>query len=101
MFALCAVADTQMGYGCILEEEGSKDKAPGVMAVWDERLRGVPCQKCQGLQEEAHMIVCDRCESCWHTSCGEDGGRNPVHDGLWYCGPCRGHIVLHGFQDVT
>jgi hypothetical protein len=47
------------------------------------------------------MLVCDRCEQCWHRACGEDEGRNPAHEGPWYCPPCRGHIILHGFTDVT
>ena len=47
------------------------------------------------------MVVCDRCESCWHPHCGEDQGHNPIHDGPWYCAACRGHIVLKGFTDVT
>ena len=47
------------------------------------------------------MVVCDRCEGCWHPGCGDDGGRNTPHDGPWYCPTCRGHIAHHGFQDVT
>ena len=47
------------------------------------------------------MVVCDRCEGCWHPGCGDNGGRNTPHDGPWYCPTCRGNIAHHGFQDVT
>ena len=45
------------------------------------------------------MVICDRCEAVFHPTCGADGGRNPVHDGPWYCAVCRGHIHLNGFRD--
>ena len=104
MFALCEYADPSEGYGVLVDSEGDSDgnaPAPGVYAGWDERLRGVPCRQCNGLEGEASMVVCDRCKGCWHPSCGEGNGRNPIHAGPWYCGACRGHIVLHGFLDVT
>jgi PHD-finger len=71
----------------------------GLEARYDETLRGSPCSVCHGVQDEDAMVICDRCEAVFHPSCGADGGRNPVHDGPWYCAVCRGHIHLNGFRD--
>lgn len=56
---------------------------PRIAAVWDERLRGVACGRCQGLEHEDLMAVCDRCEVPYHTACVEDTA--PVGVGPWYC----------------
>ena len=55
---------------------------------------------CGGLDGDEDMVICDRCELPYHAECGHDGGRNPVHDGPWYCPHCRGHICQHGYSDV-
>jgi len=73
----------------------------GPEARYEEALRGKPCVACGGLQDEDHMILCDQCKQSFHPVCGADGGRNPVHAGLWYCVACRGAIHLHGFADIT
>lgn len=69
------------------------------MAAWDERLRGVPCALCEGLEGEAEMVVCDKCESPYHPHCLEP--KCAVGRGPWYCLTCRGHLRLNGFADVT
>ena len=45
------------------------------------------------------MVVCDRCEDCYHTECANIKGFSPVHDGPWYCFKCRGELFLLGFED--
>jgi hypothetical protein len=108
---LCEVVDLRAG--CGLEttiEDGGDPPAShppmqvpptSVAGIWDESLRGKPCGSCGRLDREDEMVVCDRCEGCWHPECGQDGGSNPIHDGPWYCSACRGYIVLHGFSDVS
>ena len=65
-----------------------------------EALRGAPCGACGEAHDEHAMVLCDRCETPYHKVCGEDGGRNPVHAGPWYCAACRGRIMEHGYSDV-
>ena len=40
-----------------------------VCAVWDEKLRGLACRSCGGLEHEELMVVCDRCNSPYHREC--------------------------------
>lgn len=28
-----------------------------------------PCQWCQGTQHNEHMVLCDRCNLCYHRDC--------------------------------
>ena len=70
-----------------------------ICAVWDERLRGKPCKECNTLRGEDDMVVCDRCEDCYHAECGDYKGLSPVHRGPWYCFRCRGELYLLGFSD--
>ena len=46
------------------------------------------------------MVVCDRCESCYHRRCAVESRGAKLHDGPWFCGPCKGHIARWGFTDV-
>jgi PHD-finger len=68
-----------------------------VCAAWDEHLRGKPCAECATLRGEADMVVCDRCEDCYHTGCANIKGYSPVHQGPWYCFKCRGELFLTGW----
>ena len=43
------------------------------------------------------MIICDKCEHCYHKECATSDPRR----GIWLCGNCRGEIMQHGFADVT
>ena len=47
------------------------------------------------------MILCDRCESCFHKDCAPHSEGSRIHDGPWFCGPCKGHLTLNGFDDIT
>ena len=47
------------------------------------------------------MLICDRCEHCFHPDCLSEEERARVHDGPWFCSPCRGHVILYGCEDVT
>ena len=76
------------------------DLLDGLEARYEAALRGKPCHVCGGLEDDSSMVLCDRCEQPHHPECGADGGRNPVHEGPWYCTPCRGHIHTHGYVDV-
>ena len=43
------------------------------------------------------MVVCDRCNSPYHKECQEAVA--PAGRGPWYCGLCRGWLLLHGTTD--
>lgn len=43
------------------------------------------------------MVVCDRCESPYHATCQQEV--SPVVAGPWYCGTCRGWLLLNGHTD--
>ena len=79
-----------------LEDSEAEAVIDAVLAVWEERIRGVPCVICNGVEDEAEMVVCDRCNKPHHPNCitGEPPGRGP-----WYCSLCRGTIVLQGSTD--
>jgi Integrase zinc binding domain len=47
------------------------------------------------------MILCDRCNECYHKDCARSSGGSKVHDGPWFCVLCRGHLTLHGADDIT
>ena len=47
------------------------------------------------------MILCDRCNCCYHKACAADSGGSQVHDGPWFCASCKGHLTLHGAPDIT
>ena len=72
---------------------------PRIWAVWSERLHGVACGRCGGLESEADMVVCDRCETPHHAECEREDC--PVGRGPWYCGLCRGAIRSGGVPDPT
>ncbi len=70
-------------------------------ATWQPRLRGVPCGLCGTTEQEDTMIVCDRCERCYHPGyiTAARGFVEP-NDGPWYCKTCRTHIITNGHQDL-
>ena len=40
------------------EDPHQAGEAEEMLAVWDDRLRGVPCGRCEGLDREDDMCVC-------------------------------------------
>ena len=56
-----------------------RDSAPAICAAWAEHLRGKPCAECHSVRGEADMVVCDRCEECYHIPCADHKGYSPVH----------------------
>lgn len=60
-----------------------------------------PCQLCEDAQHQEDMILCDRCNDCYHRDCARSSGGSRVHDGPWFCSRCHGHITLYGATDVT
>ena len=99
IFQLCTQVDLVEGCGIDLDDPESPvlGDMELVGSMWDESLQGIPCRECGGLEHEAEMVVCDRCEGCWHPGCGDDGGRNTPHEGPCYYPTCWGYIVHHGF----
>ena len=47
------------------------------------------------------MILCDRCNSCYHKDCAATAGGSAIHGGPWFCSSCKGHLTLHGAPDIT
>ena len=70
---------------------------PTMCAVWEPKLRGVPCGHCHKLDGEPDMVVCDRCSTPYHQACVALS--SPVVKGPWYCNICRGAIRLAGYAD--
>ena len=62
---------------------------------------GQPCKVCGGLHDEVSMMLCDRCEGCFHPECLSPEAYEKIRDGPWLCEPCRGHVALHGATDIT
>lgn len=64
-------------------------------------MRGRPCGICGTSEDEANMLVCDKCESCFHSQCVSTAeGYTKPNDGPWYCRRCRTHIIMHGHSDL-
>ena len=47
------------------------------------------------------MLLCDRCNGCYHRDCALATGGTRVHDGPWFCEQCKGELILHGCPDIT
>ncbi len=84
--------------------EADDGGAPGIVAaaMWGEHLKGLPCRICGSTEEEEKMVVCDKCEQCFHVECvkGKRGYVEP-NDGPWYCQRCRTHIITNGHDDLV
>ena len=68
-------------------------------AAWDETLRGKACKGCSLLNDEANMVVWERCNEVFHPHCANSRGLTPIHDGPWYCFRCVGELYLNGSPD--
>lgn len=72
----------------------------GIMgSLFDERLRGKPCKHCGSLHDEENMLVCDKCEATYHSSCAKEKNM-VVHNGPFLCHRCRGTIAMEGVTDI-
>ena len=47
------------------------------------------------------MILCDKCNACYHEDCAKKTRGSRVHDGPWFCARCRNEIALYGPKDIT
>ena len=47
------------------------------------------------------MILCDRCNACYHPQCAADSDGTRIHGGPWFCHACKGYLALWGAPDVT
>ncbi len=60
-----------------------------------------PCKLCKDDARQDEMILCDRCEACYHRDCAGKIGGTRIHDGPWFCATCKGALTLEGYQDIT
>ncbi|XP_077154802.1 remodeling and spacing factor 1 [Ranitomeya variabilis] len=74
-------------------EEGSEDEKNGAPGEDDE-----PCKKC-GLPNHPELILlCDSCDSGYHTACL----RPPlmiIPDGEWFCPPCQHKLLCEKLEE--
>ena len=47
------------------------------------------------------MILCNRCNACYHPACPAQTEGTALHRGPWFCQTCKGKLVREGFPDVT
>ena len=59
------------------------------------RQRSIRCQQCGNLQPEDSMLICDCCDSGWHTSCLQPPLQQ-VPDGDWSCPQCTEAATASG-----
>ncbi|XP_027263494.1 remodeling and spacing factor 1 isoform X2 [Cricetulus griseus] len=75
------------------EEEGGKESEEAVLPDDDE-----PCKKC-GLPNHPELILlCDSCDSGYHTACL----RPPlmiIPDGEWFCPPCQHKLLCEKLEE--
>ena len=60
-----------------------------------------PCVWCGNADGSPAMVLCDRCDKCFHRDCATTSGGTQMHAGPWFCEACKGELVMHGFPDVT
>ena len=60
-----------------------------------------PCMWCGDASDQATMVLCDRCNACYHRHCTEESEGTRVHGGPWFCHSCKGFLALWGAPDVT
>ena len=65
--------------------------------VTDDR----PCMWCGDASDQPTMVLCDRCNACYHPHCAEESEGTRVHGGPWFCHSCKGFLALWGAPDVT
>ena len=59
-----------------------------------------PCAYCGGETHHRDMILCDRCNTCYHVECARESGGTELHGGPYFCHKCKGELVHEGFLDV-
>ena len=86
-------------FDCFCDENGDvievKRKPPEELVMNDlelvaarEYIEGLVCRECGQGDREDRLLLCDRCDACYHTFCLRPRLlRVPI--GLWYCRACR------------
>ncbi len=85
----------------IIDSYAPWDPAEAVMTASGLPTDDRPCKLCEDAQHQDDMILCDRCNACYHRDCARSSGGSQVHDGPWFCVQCKGHLTLHGAEDIT
>ena len=47
------------------------------------------------------MVLCDRCNGCYHRDCAKGTAGTKLHGGPWFCAECKGYLTLQGAEDIT
>ncbi len=59
-----------------------------------------PCTSCGVGDHHDWMVLCDKCNDCYHRICAEVSGGSKVHGGPWFCKKCKGELTLQGPPDI-
>ena len=59
-----------------------------------------PCMWCGDASDHATMVLCDRCNACYHPQCTADYDRMKVHGGPWFSHANKGFLALLGAPDM-
>lgn len=59
-----------------------------------------PCMWCGDTSDQATMVLCNCCNTCYHPQCAEESEGTRVQGGPWFCHACKGFLVLWGAPDV-
>ena len=46
------------------------------------------------------MVLCDKCNKCFHPECTVEEGGTDNHRGPFFCSTCKGYTLSKGFQDI-
>lgn len=77
------------------------DPVSTVMTTSGAPIDDRPCKHCKEEDRQEDMILCDRCEDCYHRDCASKIGGTKIHDGPWFCATCKGALTLEGYADIT
>ena len=53
-----------------------------------------PCMWCGDASDHATMVLCNRCNVCYHPQCAADSNGMNVHRELWFCHAFKGFLAL-------
>ena len=46
------------------------------------------------------MVICERCDACYHVDCLDLSAKDEVHDGPWLCPDCKVTVMIEGASDI-
>ncbi|KAK0396529.1 hypothetical protein QR680_001753 [Steinernema hermaphroditum] len=66
----------------------------------NDEIENMLCEVCHSGDDEAHLLLCDRCDKCFHMRCLRPP-LSTIPEGYWYCPPCERERALEHLQSSS